>query len=323
MSAPQQQQVLQDTEDWVTDQFQKWISADTESSVAVYGIKALLEVIKKSKASTMMELQMDLDKAKKALERNCASLSLTSGAELFTRFVTRTSLDVPNFEACKQRVMQRGEHFLQLASQTRGKIASQLDHFIRDGSVILTHGYSRVVLVALLQAAKKHRRFSVIVTESRPDNDGYRTAARLAEASIPCTVVMDAGVGYEMAGVDLVMVGAEAVAESGGIINKLGTYQLSLVARALNKPFYVAAESFKFTRMYPLNQRDPALEAAASRFLRDKQLSRSSDGQLPAGVKLQIPALDYTPPSNISLLFTDLGVLTPSAVSDELIKLYY
>lgn len=34
------------------------------------------------------------------------------------------------------------------------------------------------------------------------------------------------------------------------------------------------------------------------------------------------PTVDYTPPSFITLLFTDLGVLTPSAVSDELIKLY-
>jgi translation initiation factor eIF-2B subunit alpha len=33
-------------------------------------------------------------------------------------------------------------------------------------------------------------------------------------------------------------------------------------------------------------------------------------------------ALDYTPPEYITLLLTDLGVLTPSAVSDELIKLY-
>ncbi len=34
------------------------------------------------------------------------------------------------------------------------------------------------------------------------------------------------------------------------------------------------------------------------------------------------PTVDYTPPHYISLLFTDLGVLTPSAVSDELLKLY-
>ena len=35
------------------------------------------------------------------------------------------------------------------------------------------------------------------------------------------------------------------------------------------------------------------------------------------------PTIDYTPPGYISLLFTDVGVLTPSAVSDELIKLYF
>lgn len=34
------------------------------------------------------------------------------------------------------------------------------------------------------------------------------------------------------------------------------------------------------------------------------------------------PQSDYTPPSFITLLFSDLGILTPSAVSDELIRLY-
>lgn len=56
--------------------------------------------------------------------------------------------------------------------------------------------------------------------------------------------------------VDMVLVGAEAVVENGGIINKLGTYQIALVAKALNKPMYVAAESYKFARLYPLSQRD-------------------------------------------------------------------
>lgn len=34
------------------------------------------------------------------------------------------------------------------------------------------------------------------------------------------------------------------------------------------------------------------------------------------------PLVDYTPPLLLTLIFTDLGILTPSAVSDELIKLY-
>ena len=46
------------------------------------------------------------------------------------------------------------------------------------------------------------------------------------------------------------------------------------------------------------------------------------DLYLHAFVQVENPLCDYTPPSFITLLFTDLGVLTPSAVSDELIKQY-
>lgn len=45
--------------------------------------------------------------------------------------------------------------------------------------------------------------------------------------------------------VDMVFVGADGVVESGGIINMMGTYQIALVAKAMNKPMYVAAESYK------------------------------------------------------------------------------
>lgn len=45
--------------------------------------------------------------------------------------------------------------------------------------------------------------------------------------------------------VDMVFVGADGVVESGGIINMMGTYQISLVAKSMSKPVYVAAESYK------------------------------------------------------------------------------
>ena len=50
--------------------------------------------------------------------------------------------------------------------------------------------------------------------------------------------------------------GAEGVVESGGIINKIGSCSIALCAKMLNKPVYVAVESFKFVRFYPLNNRD-------------------------------------------------------------------
>jgi translation initiation factor eIF-2B subunit alpha len=110
----------------------------------------------------------------------------------------------------------------------------------------------------------------------------------------------------------MVLVGAEAVVENGAIINKLGTYQIAICAKAHDRPFYVAAESYKFARLYPLMQRDLPYEPKPVDF----------QPLLPPRVAVDSPSRDYTPPSYIALLVTDLGVLTPAAVSDELIQLY-
>ncbi len=68
----------------------------------------------------------------------------------------------------------------------------------------------------------------------------------------------------------------------------------------------------QFARLYPLSQNDLPLERKPVDF----------GPLMPATVKIENPSRDYTPPKFISLLFTDLGVLTPAAVSDELIQLY-
>jgi translation initiation factor eIF-2B subunit alpha len=88
----------------------------------------------------------------------------------------------------------------------------------------------------------------------------------------------------------------------------------------MRKPFYVASESYKFARLYPLNQKDVPQEET-DYFFPDGQ-NELQLGSLPKQLGLKNPYFDYTPPSYISLMFTDLGVLTPAAVSDELIKLY-
>lgn len=110
---------------------------------------------------------------------------------------------------------------------------------------------------------------------------------------------------------------------------------MAMCSKAHNKPFYVVAESFKFVRLFPLNQQDvpdkfkvrqtgkraptfPAILYTTSSLLQYKADTLKTVKNLSE----EHPMIDYTPPSLITLLFTDLGVLTPSAVSDELIKLY-
>lgn len=145
-----------------------------------------------------------------------------------------------------------------------------------------------------------------------------------------------------------------------------------MIAKALKRPVYVAAESYKFARLFPLNQHGtfythplifkgifmlifcfpllylcsfllflcfvyyiilscfvidlPESVEEQSPFrpvLLSPSLASSSNPVFPTNCEYLNPRVDYTPPEFITLLFTDLGILTPSAVSDELIKLYY
>ena len=59
-----------------------------------------------------------------------------------------------------------------------------------------------------------------------------------------------------MNSVDCVFVGAEAVLENGGIVNRIGTFTIALCAKARGKPFYVFTESLKFLKKFPLQQSD-------------------------------------------------------------------
>ncbi|NXI97803.1 EI2BA factor, partial [Psophia crepitans] len=305
--------------------FRAQLRDDPDVASAVAAIRALLGFLKQDRGETIQGLRSSLLDAIDTLSRVDSSVAVSSGGELFLRFISLTSLEYSDYSKCKEIMIERGEIFLRKVSLSRNKIAKLCHPFIRDGARILTHAYSRVVLKVLEAAVESKKRFSVYVTESQPDQAGQvlvnscftlvnrqKMAKALRKLNIPVTVILDAAVGYIMEKVDLVLVGAEGVVESGGIINKIGTNQIAVCAKAQNKPFYVVAESFKFVRLFPLNQQD----------VPDKFKYKADTLKTSQNLTEEHPWIDYTSPSLITLLFTDLGVLTPSAVSDELIKLY-
>ena len=75
-----------------------------------------------------------------------------------------------------------------------------------------------------------------------PHPFSLRTYEALTAAGIPCTMVLDSAVAYVMDQVDFVLVGSEAVVESGGLVNYVGSNQMAIIAKAANKPFYALAE---------------------------------------------------------------------------------
>jgi translation initiation factor eIF-2B subunit alpha len=101
----------------------------------------------------------------------------------------------------------------------------------------------------------------------------------------------------------------------------------------ISQPFYIVAESDKFARLYPLRQSDLPLgpkqnESSEEAYIQCCDTTSGSKTKLiipstldPA-IQVHDTSVDFTPSTFITLLFTDLGVLTPSAVSYELIRLY-
>jgi len=291
-------------------------SEHPNESGAICAIDTLLHFLSSSRAKTLQEVVVEQRKIKDHLckEVDTPATPVKSGCELFMRFITLVNqgLEETDFEKTKKMLVERGTNFRRQCAGARDRISRHGHPFIRDGATVLTHSRSRVVADLLKRAAENAKRIRVFVTQSAPDDSGELMKTTLEKAGIQTTVILDSAVAYIMEKVHVVLVGAEGVVENGGIINKIGTYGLAIVAKTLNKPFYVAAESFKFTRLFPLSQSD----------LPDECKYKGSSLRAGASLDKEHPLVDYTPPDYITLLFTDLGVLTPTAVSDHLIDLY-
>ncbi|KAG2184079.1 hypothetical protein INT44_009094 [Umbelopsis vinacea] len=320
---------------------------DPDMSTPVATFKVFTEFIKCSQAPTMTEFLETLRQVGETIQdasiydskewkslsnsrtRNPhkATIATLAGIHLFNQFVRRNSSDFTELEDLKATLLNGSARILEKAASARERVAETGAQFVHDNSVILVHSYSRTVMNVLQYAANvQNKRFKVYVTEGRPTSDGLVAVSELQASGIPCAAVLDSAVGFILDKVDMIFVGAEGVVENGGIINQIGTYQIALVAKALSKPVYAIAESYKFVRLYPLNQYD--LPSIVPDIVSFSTRRKSSSNALDLGenntvdLAMSNPSVDYTPPQYLTLLLTDLGVLTPSGVSDELIKLY-
>lgn len=277
---------------------------------AVKAIEKLLVYLSQENSNTFQEFHQNIRAKIDSLKGESKSAEVECVTEIFLRFVSlKTANYDENLTCAKADLKSRAQVFLQHVLDARSKVASVGQSFISEGSVVLVHGDSEAVILCLVQAANAGKKFTVYVTESRTSTDekeslGLRTCGILERMKVDHILITDSAVAYFMGKVDLVLVGAEAVAKNGGIINTIGCYSVALCAKKYNKPVYVAVEKYKFSNIYPLRQEDAV-----------KLAGYSTENTIQ-------PKVDYTPPEFLNLLFTDLGPLTTAAVSDVMMELY-
>lgn len=221
-------------------------------------------------------------------------------------------------EVIKDSLLDEALTIQQEDEETCKKIGEHALTLFQDGMGILTHcnpgslataGYGTATAPFYL-AKEKGWDLHIYADETRPLLQGARlTAWELQQAGIDVTLICDNMAATVMAQgkVQAIIVGTDRIAANGDVANKIGTYNLAILARYHGIPFYVAAPFSSIDLATPNGKGIPIEE-------RDGKEITQLGGKTvaPAGIKTYNPAFDVTPASLVSAIITEEGIFYPN-----------
>ena len=192
--------------------------------------------------------------------------------------------------------------------RTMQTVGDQLADLIPQGGSILTQCFGETIIGAVIRAARaRGKDFRVYCAETRPYLQGARlTSSCFAEMGFDTTVLTDNMIAYAMEreGIDLFTSAADTIARDGYIANKIGSFQIAILAKYFDIPYYVTGIPDRDKRSHAdivIEMRDP------EQVLRYRGIPNC----LPQ-VKAIYPAFDVVPPQLISAVVTDKGIFPPA-----------
>ena len=226
---------------------------------------------------------------------------------------------VMSSEDVTRKIVTRALELAEEDVRTNLRLAEQGASLITDGDTIIHHcntGSLAVVdwgtaLGAIRFAHEQGKRIHILVDETRPRLQGSRlTAWECEQYGIPYDIITDNMAGYFLRSgkVQKVFFGADRVAANGDVVNKIGTYMLSLAAHANRVPvvcvFPLSTLDLSLANgdLIPIEQRD-------TREVLD--LLVGGEPVAPARATALNPAFDITPRDLIDAWVTEAGVITP------------
>jgi methylthioribose-1-phosphate isomerase len=266
-----------------------------------------------SRATDISILRLELERAAAGLRATRpTAVNLFWGIDQAMDVLSRSDSVAEAKESIVKQVVQMAEDDV-AACRKLGQFGADL---IEDGDTVITQcnagalatvGYG-TALGVIRAASERGKCVKVIVPETRPALQGSRlTAYELSKDGFSCTVISDTAVGYMMASgrVDKAVVGADRITKDGFVFNKIGTYQVAVLANRHGIPFYPAApvSSFDLQRTHE----QVTIEQRPAREVFEVQGKRIA----PEGVPVANPAFDMTPPELVTSIVSDRGVIRP------------
>jgi len=282
-------------------------------AIGVSGAFGLALAALQSSSENIENLLTDLEKAKKILfETRPTAVNLSWGLEK----IMSVAKQCKTVSEIRDTVIAKAKQMAEEDINTNKKMGKNGAELFQDNDTIMTHCNAGALAtvaygtaLGVIRATKESgKNIKVIATETRPVQQGSRlTAFELKHDGIDVSLIPDTAVGYTMANglVNGVIVGADRVLHTGHVFNKIGTYQVAIMAKQHNIPFYVAA---------PLSTFD--LESSHENIIIEQRKASEVTGigdkrTAPEGIDVINPAFDITPPELISGIITENGIANP------------
>ncbi|AEH61813.1 translation initiation factor, aIF-2BII family [Methanosalsum zhilinae DSM 4017] len=268
--------------------------------IAVAAASAIRDYAAELQADSMEEFSRKIQEAADVLiNTRPTAVSLPNAVRI------ASSHSSGSVEESRAEIIENAENFIKQAQEALGRIGEIGARRIRDSDVVLTHCNSHAALAAIKKAFDQGKNISVIATESRPRKQGLLTIKELNDYGIPATLIVDSAVRSVIKDVDIVIVGADAIAVNGTLVNKIGTSQIALMAHEARVNFLVAAETYKFSPDTILGQLIDIEERSKDEVI-DPGVLKDMEN-----VTVKNPAFDFTPAEYIDLIITEIGAIPP------------
>ncbi len=282
----------------------KTLKIQGSSKVRKEAVAALRKSVSKSRAKTLPAFRREV-------QRHCLALLKTRPTEPETRTAIRiilkaASLHSRNLQEVKENTIQTIKQYEANRKKAMEKIALYGSRLIEKGDTIMTHCHSHTVEEILKKAKKKIK--MVYCTETRPRFQGRITAANLAKAGIPVTLIVDSAADKYMHPVDKIFIGCDAVLSNGEIVNKIGTTHIAHAAKKHHNPFFVCTSSHCF---------DPATYFGFEEEIEERDIEEVWKNP-PKKVKIKNPGFDIVDAFYIHAIISEIGVFDPENFALEM-----
>jgi methylthioribose-1-phosphate isomerase len=269
-----------------------------------------------SKAQTMSALLADLQEAAHVLKAaRPTAVNLKWAVDRLIELVTSNEFSNP--DDLREALLNEAQRIADEDVEINRRMGAHGAQLIRDGDTILHHCNTGALatvdygtaLGVVRTAFEQGKRFHVLLDETRPRLQGARLSAwELEQLGVNYDIIPDTAAGYYMqkGEINLVLFGADRIAANGDTANKIGSYQIAVLAKENGIPCYSVAPTSTVDLSLPTGVEIPIEERS-----KDEVLTPYGNPIVPSHFKARNPAFDVTPNRYLAGIITEHGIARP------------